>query len=880
MRALSAVLLWVGESSGGPSLARSTRTPGLPQGTHPFTLSRSLSPFSPACTGPPAPKRLRIEIPSSTSPSPRPSASASSAAVAAYHIRRLRPGETRDTGIVSATEPGPSRGSLLRTHSLPSLPASPASSALPPSSSAQGQLSNFKSKSVPVSPIDPCSLSPHIPPHQPPINRETLKELDLDAILRNPQLRHDLLFDSGLQFRPTSSRRKRDAADQYWLAIVRELESGCTCTTLDPHGKPAPELRCACDAFPSPHAAPDRPLIKYFPGGYATVRAQPRLGPLLNELLEVLISIIQPPQTPALALRAAAAAAASSSASTTAPPTLHAPAPAQGFAQNHAHVAQLRAHLDPALILQELAHGLFDPAGVFAVIGDIIRCHCAPMRDAAVDAMVALARSCGSGGGGGTRLDAVRAIRMCFEIMELMKLDVANHQLQTLRPYLVRTAGEYEVQIFSDARHNPRRTVAATRAWLAGAWAELEREQGRAADAFRAPAATRATKVVMAVVRATMNLIFDPPPPASSSSSAASSSSSSAGASTSDAPSGSSRSSSAAYYAGYPETYYLDYGRLGTLSTDAADFTALYMLLMMYRQLVHSPLLTSSSASNATLASAAAMGARARAEAVSPDALARLKKEIWEIGPAHLGLCFLQGRRPGSASLGGSSKPHTSSSTSSTSSSSGGHGHGLSSSSSSSRHERAERDREAEMRRWRSEIEDVALQLARHASRSDGACDDDDDDDDDDGVQEGPRPLGHAPDMQLVRFAVGWTERNLRAGSPLSVLCKRRLRERVEEAVLALVLPHVFGASPSSSPPSFPSSTVPAATGQNATSSGLEPLAAEVKHLSQRAAKLVEIHVSVYGELYAHPAFLDKERADVLPSAVSGSGSGSMEMQS
>ncbi|KAI9058351.1 Tcp11-domain-containing protein [Trametes sanguinea] len=343
---------------------------------------------------------------------------------AAYHVRRLRPGETRDTGIVSATEPGPSRGSLLRTQSLPSLPSTLASSA---PASAAGPIPNFKSKSVP----------------------------------------------------------------------------------------------------------------------------------------------------------------------------------------NHAHVAQLRAHLDPALILQEIAHGLFDPSGVFAVIGDIIRCHCAPMRDAAVDAMVALARSCGSAGGG-TRLDAVRAIRMCFEIMELMKLDVANHQLQTLRPYLVRTAGEYEVQIFSDARHNPRRTVAATREWLAGAWAELE----RASEAFRG--APRATKVVMAV---------------------------------------------------------------------------------------------------------------------------------------------------------------------------------------------------------------------------------------------------------LVRFAVGWTERNLRAGSPFSALCKRRLRERVEEAVLALVLPHVFG-SPASPPT--------ASQAQAATSSGLEPLAAEVKHLSQRAAKLVEIHVSVYGELYAHPAFLDKDRAeDVVLPAVSGSGSGS-----
>lgn len=137
-----------------------------------------------------------------------------------------------------------------------------------------------------------------------------------------------------------------------------------------------------------------------------TVRTPSRIRPLLNELLEVLVSIIQPPQPPS-----------------TRPPELLFPPPPQHpqFQQNVAHVALLRQLLDPDLIQQEIGHGLFDPSGVFQAIGDIIRCHCAPMRDAAVDQMVALARSCAPGGSG-TKLDAVRAIRMCFEIMELMKL--------------------------------------------------------------------------------------------------------------------------------------------------------------------------------------------------------------------------------------------------------------------------------------------------------------------------------------------------------------------------------------------------------------------------------------------------------------------------
>ncbi|KAI0372151.1 hypothetical protein BV20DRAFT_100118 [Pilatotrama ljubarskyi] len=343
----------------------------------------------------------------------------------------------------------------------------------------------------------------------------------------------------------------------------------------------------------------------------------------------------------------------------------------------------------------------------------------------------------------------------------------------------------------------------------------------------------------MAVVKATVNLIFDPPPPGAPSPPSSSQNTptvTTPPSSSSPARSSSSSSASnAAYYAGYPETFYLDYGRFGTLNTDAADFTALYMLLMMYRQLVHSPL------------SRRGGHAHARTDALSPDALVRLKKEIWEIGPAHPGLCFMQGRRPGSCSLG--------------------------SSRSAARQERAERDREAEMRRWRAEIEDVALQVAMHASEPRGslsaakaAV-----------AEERERRL-HAPDMQVVKFALGWTETNLRQGSPFSVLCKRRLRERVEEAVLAIVLPQHFASqslagAPSSSAPSTPTPSLGEpkdALVPQPTSSGLEPLGAEVKHLSQRAAKLVEIHMNVYGELYAHPAFLDK---DVLPNEAPSSAS-------
>ena len=117
--------------------------------------------------GPSRPKRPRIEIPevprkrrgrtppSSTVSSPR------------RFSRHARAGGLRDSGIVSAKEPAPSRSLLAPISNIITSPST--------------------SHSAPASPIE--SLPSTIPAQTPPVNRESLKELDLDAILRNPQLR-------------------------------------------------------------------------------------------------------------------------------------------------------------------------------------------------------------------------------------------------------------------------------------------------------------------------------------------------------------------------------------------------------------------------------------------------------------------------------------------------------------------------------------------------------------------------------------------------------------------------------------------------------------------------------------------------------------------
>ena len=366
---------------------------------------------------------------------------------------------------------------------------------------------------------------------------------------------------------------------------------------------------------------------------------------------------------------------------------------------------------------------------------------------------------------------------------------MANHQLQTLRPYLVHTAAQFELKMFQENRQKGPLPLETSRRWLQAAFDDLAQttDPRPSSSVFACfPRYPRHLQIQVAVVRAVISLIFDPPslpsPPASPLPSSIASS-----------PMVSSPARQ-----GYPETLYLDHVRLTTLRNDAADFTTLYMLMMLYRQLVHS--------------GSTPAGPKV---AVSPDDLAALKKEIWEIGPTRLGYCFTC--RPTS---------------------------GLA-------------DSESELAGWRKDMDDVVLQLttkaceARARSRSPASLSTSPSSD--------QRPLpSSAPDSHLLRLATSWTDSHLRSDSPLGALMKKRVKQAVEDLTVQIVLPSL-------APPKKPDT--PSAEDAARAASGLEPLMPEIRHLAQKLSKLVSIHLNVYGTLYTQPGFIRDEATPDAPVA-------------
>ncbi|KAI8806027.1 T-complex protein 11-domain-containing protein [Cladochytrium replicatum] len=209
----------------------------------------------------------------------------------------------------------------------------------------------------------------------PPVTRFTLRELDLDEILTNPQLRHDLYFDPHLQFKPNTDGdrgvHKQLRLESYWNEVESEVLSG-----------------------------------RLF-----------RIPLLLFEVRCIMLELLP-------------------------------------FSMDLKD--EIERNLDIRLIAQQLEHSVFQPIGLIEYLATLLKANCAPARDELLDSMVA---ECVSG-------NFARTLRICFEVLELMKLDYANHQLHRLRPYVVDHAIEFEWRWFKEQLDTGGSDVQETSSWL------------------------------------------------------------------------------------------------------------------------------------------------------------------------------------------------------------------------------------------------------------------------------------------------------------------------------------------------------------------------------------------------------------------------------
>ncbi|CAJ1050212.1 T-complex protein 11-like protein 1 [Xyrichtys novacula] len=121
--------------------------------------------------------------------------------------------------------------------------------------------------------------------------------------------------------------------------------------------------------------------------------------------------------------------------------------------------SQLDEVLDMDLIRQEVDHGALDLPRLSGYIINTMASLCAPVRDPEVRALRDLK-------------DPVELLREIFRVLGLMKTDMVNFTIQSLRPHLLQQAVQYERTKFQQILDQHPASLDWTSAWLEAAASE------------------------------------------------------------------------------------------------------------------------------------------------------------------------------------------------------------------------------------------------------------------------------------------------------------------------------------------------------------------------------------------------------------------------
>jgi len=164
---------------------------------------------------------------------------------------------------------------------------------------------------------------------QPPITKQSLGELDITTILLNSKLRHDVNFDRELHFRPnldgSRGRAKTKARKEYISALTAEFE-----------------------LYNFLFRSSETSRLREQPCWRNIVNAsQRRLPQLFHTIKDILLHLVPEKDQP-----------------------------------------NVEEHLDVPMIMQEIEKGVCDLGNISLWVAQLLKAHCAPMRDKMVDQIV------------------------------------------------------------------------------------------------------------------------------------------------------------------------------------------------------------------------------------------------------------------------------------------------------------------------------------------------------------------------------------------------------------------------------------------------------------------------------------------------------------
>lgn len=240
---------------------------------------------------------------------------------------------------------------------------------------------------------------------QPPITSESLAELDMPRIINNPKLRHDVNFDRDLHFRPNLDGSKGRQKLQSAEQYWQALEG-----ELFMYGFAAQQKAQASDADSASY---------WERVGRQSQRRLRKMFEAIRDILKMLVP---------------------------------------DYEQK-----SITERLDVDLIMQEISNGVCDLIALSNWLAKVLKAHCAPMRDELVDSM---RKDIEVGALEGRHEKLVSGLRQLLNVLEAMKLDVANHQIRHMRPLLIDDTVNFQCRYNAHRVSMGKIDVHKSRQWL------------------------------------------------------------------------------------------------------------------------------------------------------------------------------------------------------------------------------------------------------------------------------------------------------------------------------------------------------------------------------------------------------------------------------
>ena len=137
--------------------------------------------------------------------------------------------------------------------------------------------------------------------------------------------------------------------------------------------------------------------------------------------------------------------------------------------------------LNVELLMQQFHKGIADLEKLAQWLSQVLKSHCAPMRDDWVDAMYTQL----SNGNRNSDLDElVNGMRSLLSVLEAMKLDVANHQIRCLRPVLIEDTIHFEQKFFYKKMQSRKVDVTGATNWYNNAKEKYSDGASQSSHAF------------------------------------------------------------------------------------------------------------------------------------------------------------------------------------------------------------------------------------------------------------------------------------------------------------------------------------------------------------------------------------------------------------